>query len=102
MVLLLMADEGAAPTMLDVTATTLPVVEVALELELDVELASVVALVTVAFGLSDEVLSPALTVELSPPFPPELFPVCEALFEGDGGAEPSVEVIDGVVGPSRL
>jgi hypothetical protein len=102
MVLLLMVDEGAAPTILDVTATTLPAVVVGLELELDVELASVVALVIVAFGLSEEVLSPALSVELSPPSPPELFPVCDALFEGEGDAEASVEVIDGVVGPSRL
>jgi hypothetical protein len=100
MVLLLMVDEGAAPTIFDVTAITLPAVVVGLELELDVELASVVALVTVAFGLSDEVLSPGLSVELSPP--PEVFPVCDALFEGDGDAEASVEVIDGVVGPSRL
>lgn len=102
MVLLLMVDVGAAPTIFDVTATTLlaAVVGLELELELELEVVSVLALVTVAFAFSDEILSLLLSVKLSPP--PELFPFCDACFEGDGEAEASVEVIDGVVGPSRL
>jgi len=101
--LLLIVGVGAAPTRLDVTAGTFPAFVVELGLELEEEMESVVTLVVVAFELS-EVLSFAVSVLESPPlFPlfPELFPpFCDAVFEDDG--EASVEVIDGVVGPSRL
>lgn len=92
---------GAAPTKLDVTADA-SVVWLALALELDEELASmVVTLVAVDFGWSEEVSSLVLSVLDSPPLSPEVFPpVCDDVLEGDG--EVSVEVIDGVVGPSRL
>ena len=96
--LLLIVAVGAAPTRLDVTAGALVV---GIALELDEELESVVTLVAVDFGWSEEVFSLAVSVLESPPLFPELFPpVCDAVFEGDGDV--SVEVIDGVVGPSRL
>lgn len=94
-------EVGTAPTILDVTAGASLAVVVELGLELDEKLESVVTLVVVAFGISDKVVSLALAVLDSPPLSSELLPpVCDAVFEGDG--ETSVEVIDGVVGPSRL
>jgi hypothetical protein len=102
--LLLIVAVGAAPTRLDVTAGTLPALAVEVELEADEELESVGTLVVVAIAWSEEVLSFAVSVLESPPlfplFPELLPPLCDAVFKGEG--EASVEVIDGVVGPSRL
>lgn len=98
---LLTAAVGNAPTKLDAIASTVLVGEVELGLELDVDLESLLAVV---FGGTEEFWSLALSgVEEASPLLPELTPsLCDTESEGEDDGEAAVEVIDGVVGPSRL